>query len=314
MDPTSDNPLPPGPEDEKTAKRGFNRREVIFIVGAGGVAAGFGLAKVLSDDDGGGSSTPGGRGSNVTTATDETSPSTIPSRSKPPKTDPPATDVPSTDTPSTETSPPPPDDVAGGLPEARWSDPGDLGRPGPRPRPTWRTIDRPVLLDVDADGRRRAHRAPRGARLRPGQRAGGWRPAATSSSPAGSRCARPTPRSSTRSSSSTSTRSGSSAGTRHEPIDDGRRPVDRRRRSARPAGTPKTSWTHLDRRGEAQAATDDHGRRRHGLAGRRRARRHPDRADHGRRPLGAPRPPCDRVDRRDADRRSTSRSTTRTPR
>ena len=82
MDPTSDNPLPPGPEDEKPAKRRFNRREVIALVGAGGVAAGFGLAKVLSDDDGGGSSTPGGRAvERQPTATDETSPSTIASRS-----------------------------------------------------------------------------------------------------------------------------------------------------------------------------------------------------------------------------------------
>ena len=150
MDPTSDNPVPPGPEDEKAAKRGFNRREIIFIVGAGGVAAGFGLAKVLSDEDGGGgSSSPGGRGSNVTTATAETSPSTIASRSKPPKTDPPATDVPSTDTPSTETSPPPPEDVAGGLPEARWSDPATWGGQVPSEADV-ATIDRPVLLDVDA--------------------------------------------------------------------------------------------------------------------------------------------------------------------
>jgi hypothetical protein len=149
VDPTSDKAVPPRPEDDGTAKRGFNRREVIFIVGAGGIAAGFGLAKVLFDDGGGGSSSTGRTGSNVTTARDETVPSTIASRpEKPPKTTAPTATTPAT-TPDTTADTPPPEDVPGDLPGARWSDPATWGGQVPSEGDV-ATIDQPVLLDVDA--------------------------------------------------------------------------------------------------------------------------------------------------------------------
>jgi Right handed beta helix region/G8 domain len=125
----------PNPDDGP-AKRLYQRREVIALVGLGGVAAGFGLAKVLSDD--GGEAPPSGGPASTTRATDEPAPSTVASPS--PGSRPP-------DTAPADTPPERPEEVP--QPQARWSDPESWGGELPSEADV-ATIDKPVLLDVDA--------------------------------------------------------------------------------------------------------------------------------------------------------------------
>ena len=162
---------PPVPDDREPPKRSYPRREVIAIAGFGGLALlGWQVTRTLGDDDSG-----GGRGGRRSAA-DEKPPKEERERNRKPEsttttqpstttTRPSTTTVPTTTTaaptttagPTTthhqppestvpvETTQPPP-----GTPtEVRWSDPATWGGRVPGSTDT-ATIDRPVLLDVDA--------------------------------------------------------------------------------------------------------------------------------------------------------------------
>ena len=188
---------PPAP-DGPPAKRLYHRREVIALVGAGGVAAGLGLSWLLTNEAPADEGSPDERGGDERSGDDRRGDGRRSDDRRSERGDRPSS--------TTEAPAPPPDDgpppstvataeagdevTADGLPRARWSDPQTWDGRVPTAGDV-ATIDRPVLLDVDAEvsgvriGRRgalvfdpassrhlRDHRQPRGrrpARAAPGQ-------------------------------------------------------------------------------------------------------------------------------------------------
>jgi hypothetical protein len=150
LDPKADKPPAP---DGPPAQRLYQRREVIALVGAGGVAAGLGLSWLLTNDAPADEGSPdetrgedrrgdGRRSGDRRSERGNRASSTTEAPAPPPDAGPP---------PSTVATAEADDEVtADGLPSARWSDPQTWGGRVPTAGDV-ATIDRPVLLDVDAE-------------------------------------------------------------------------------------------------------------------------------------------------------------------